>query len=136
MNLLKCLLPTILLFFLLDCLWIGFIAQSFYLSHLSSVLNIQDGSLTARLAPGVFVYICFAIMIWCVVLPLAQWHIMQAFLYGALLGFIIYGIYDMTNMAVLKEWPFPVALLDICWGTFLCSITSGVCGTLYQHFNA
>lgn len=43
---------------------------------------------------------------------------------GTLLRLIIYGVYELTNYALL-EWPFKVVLVDIAWGTALCAIAAG-----------
>lgn len=36
-----------------------------------------------------------------------------------LLGLVIYGIYEFTNMALFKEWRWSTALLDTIWGGIL-----------------
>jgi uncharacterized membrane protein len=36
-----------------------------------------------------------------------------------LLGFITYGIYETTNYAILKNWPFNSVVLDTLWGGIL-----------------
>jgi uncharacterized membrane protein len=74
-------------------------------------------------------------MCWFIVLPLAQDKIHLAFAYGALLGFVVYGIYDMTNLAVFREWTVKIALIDWCWGIFLCSVTNGFCAYLKNTFS-
>lgn len=130
LHTLKSLLPTMILFCLLDYLWIGVISRQHYVNHLGHYLNLQNGQLAPSLLPAVIVYCLFAIMIAYVVIPLSGGLLSQAFFYGGLLGFIVYGIYDMTNMAVMKDWPIHIAILDWCWGTFLCSVTSGCCAWL------
>ena len=40
-----------------------------------------------------------------------------------LLGLIIYGVYDMTNMALFKKWSLILSIIDILWGGVLFSIT-------------
>ena len=44
----------------------------------------------------------------------------QAFTKGALLGLVIYGVYDFTNMATIKGWTHSFVLQDVLWGTMLC----------------
>lgn len=39
---------------------------------------------------------------------------------------ITYATYDMTNLATLKDWPIFITVIDIIWGTLLCSITSSI----------
>lgn len=41
-----------------------------------------------------------------------------------ILGIIIYGVYDLTNMALLKNWNYNIALQDILWGGVLFYITT------------
>ncbi|KTD35365.1 membrane protein [Legionella moravica] len=127
MTALKCLIPTMLLFCLLDFLWIGWIGKSIYFNQLGPFLNIEGNQLNANLPAAFVVYILFALMIWWVVLPLADNQVASSFFYGAFLGLIVYGIYDMTNLSVLKNWPVSVSIIDWCWGIILCSITSGFC---------
>ena len=44
----------------------------------------------------------------------------QAFTKGALMGLVIYGIYDFTNMATIKGWTHQFIFQDVLWGTLLC----------------
>ena len=134
MTALKCIIPTMILFCLLDFLWIGWIGKSLYFSQLGHFLSIEGNQLKPNLPAAFIVYILFAVMIWCVVLPLAENQIFQSVLYGALLGMIVYGIYDMTNLSVLKNWPLYISLIDWFWGIILCSITSGFCCWIKQFF--
>jgi uncharacterized membrane protein len=38
---------------------------------------------------------------------------------GALFGFFAYATYDLSNLATLRQWPLPLTLLDMAWGTAL-----------------
>jgi uncharacterized membrane protein len=42
-----------------------------------------------------------------------------AYMYGAPLGFVLYSVFNGTNLAVFKDFSWNIAILDICWGTFL-----------------
>jgi uncharacterized membrane protein len=54
---------------------------------------------------AVGVYLLLASATTTLVLPLAAEGIRSAFLYGALVGFCLYGVYDLTNHATLRRWP-------------------------------
>ena len=41
-----------------------------------------------------------------------------------LLGFVIYGIYEFTNMALFKDWRWTTAILDTIWGGILFSLVT------------
>ena len=43
-----------------------------------------------------------------------------------LLGIIIYGVFDMTNYALFKNWSFQTACIDMLWGGTLCAICTFV----------
>ena len=41
---------------------------------------------------------------------------MSAAGFGALLGLVVYGVYDFTNYSTLRQWPFVLTLADTAWG--------------------
>jgi uncharacterized membrane protein len=47
-----------------------------------------------------------------------------ALLYGALFGFFTYMTFDLTNLAVLKDYPWTIAVIDIIWGVTLSASVS------------
>lgn len=44
---------------------------------------------------------------------------LQALVFGALLGAMCYGTYEMTNYATLADWSWKQVAVDGLWGTFL-----------------
>jgi uncharacterized membrane protein len=36
-----------------------------------------------------------------------------------ILGIVLYGVYDFTNMAIFKNWNIGLAILDVLWGGIL-----------------
>ena len=50
----------------------------------------------------------------------------DAVLSGLFLGFAMYGVYDLTNLATLKGWNLEMTLIDMAWGTFLCGSAAAV----------
>ena len=43
----------------------------------------------------------------------------RAAINGAVLGFVAYATYDLTNWATLKDWPWKLSLIDMAWGTLV-----------------
>ncbi|KPF78740.1 hypothetical protein IP78_10400 [Brevundimonas sp. AAP58] len=43
----------------------------------------------------------------------------RAALNGAVLGFVAYATYDLTNQATLATWSVRLTIIDIAWGTTL-----------------
>ena len=48
----------------------------------------------------------------------------KAAVWGALFGFFTYATYDLTNLATLKDWPLKIVVIDIAWGTLLCTLVA------------
>ena len=46
-----------------------------------------------------------------------------------LLGFVIYGVFDLTNLAIFKKYDNMVALMDMLWGGTLFALTAYI---IYQ----
>jgi hypothetical protein len=41
-----------------------------------------------------------------------------------LLGIIIYSVYDLTSLALLKNWSVTTAVIDTLWGGILFTLTT------------
>jgi uncharacterized membrane protein len=51
----------------------------------------------------------------------------RALINGAVLGFVCYATYDLTNQATLNNWSMKLTLIDLAWGTTL-TATCAVAG--------
>lgn len=118
-------LAGIISFIAIDYVWLSKIAKDFYLTNLSSHTVVKDGSLVPYLPAVPLVYIVAIIGIWVFVLSKAD-TLRDAFLYGALLGFVMYAFYDFTNLATLKDYPWSLTLVDIVWGTVLVGTVTAI----------
>jgi len=110
---------TAAVFLAADAVWLGLVAKGFYARQLGSLLREQPDFAVA----AVFYLIYAGAVVLFAVMPGLQagsWRL--ALGYGAALGFIAYGTYDMTNLATLKGWPVTVALVDLAWGTAITAI--------------
>jgi uncharacterized membrane protein len=47
-----------------------------------------------------------------------------------LLGIVIYGVYETTNLALLKNWSFLTVILDTLWGGLLFASTTYIVNLL------
>lgn len=117
----------------IDFLWVGLAANGFYVREFGEMGRITDGKFQVVYWAAIAVYILLALGTVALVLPRVApgdgWS--MAFAWGALFGFIVYGVYDMTNHATLKHWPLLLCAVDMAWGTFL-SGTVAVAGKLLR----
>ena len=118
---LKLYVLTIPVFFASDLLWLGVVAKNFYqnsLSHLLSPMVNWPAALVFY-----FMYIV-GIILFAVKPGLDAGSLAKAALWGALFGFFTYATYDLTNLATLRQWPIKVVVVDIVWGTLLCTLVA------------
>jgi uncharacterized membrane protein len=108
-------------FLLLDFLWLGFVAKTFYRQEIGALL-LEKFNKTAAI--GFYLIFVVGVVIFAVLPALQAGSWKTALLYGALFGFFTYATYDMTNLATLKGWSFPVTVVDIAWGAFLTGISA------------
>lgn len=103
-------------FVILDAIWLGTVAKSFYFTQLAGLLRDKPDLGVA----AVFYVIYIAGIVYFAVAPALQGGGMtRALVKGAMLGFLAYATYDATNLATLKGYPAVVAVVDVMWGTFL-----------------
>jgi uncharacterized membrane protein len=109
---------TVPVFFVIDIIWLGVVAKSFYQKNLKYILS-PDVNWTAAI---IFYLIYIAgILIFAVLPAVAKDSLRHAAVWGALFGFFTYAPYDLTNLALLKDWPIVIVIVDILWGVVLCS---------------
>ena len=115
---LKLYLLTVPVFFIIDLIWLGVVAKNFYQKNLNYILS-PHVNWTAAI---IFYLIYIAgILIFAVLPAVAKDSLRHAAVWGALFGFFTYATYDLTNLALLKDWPIVIVIVDILWGVVLCS---------------
>ncbi len=50
---------------------------------------------------------------------------------AALLGLVIYAVYEFTNKALLKSWTYTTAIIDTAWGATLFGLTTAIVSTFF-----
>ena len=45
---------------------------------------------------------------------------------AALLGLVIYAVYEFTNLSLFKNWSYFTAFIDTIWGAVLFGLTTGI----------
>lgn len=110
-------------FMVLDLLWLGVVARSFYRSQLGHLMRAD-----VNWAAAVGFYLVFVVgIVLLVVWPaIERASLGQALLLGALFGLVTYAAYDLTNLATLEGFPVQMVVVDLLWGTALCSGISAI----------
>lgn len=111
------------LFLAIDMVWLLWVGRGIYVAEIGDILR-QPPNLGAA---GAFYILYITGLMIMVIWPAFQaqsWP--QALLYGALLGLMAYGTYDLTNLAVMKGFATKIAVIDMIWGAVLTGAVSGL----------
>ena len=102
---------------------VGRNCQGVYQKNLSFILSPQ-----VNWPAAILFYLLYiaGILIFAVVPALAKNSWQHAMLYGAMFGFFTYMTYELTNLALLKDWPLNIVVVDIIWGVVLCTAVASI----------
>lgn len=108
--------------FAMDLLWLGVIARGFYQRQIGHLLRPD-----VQWVPAAAFYLIYvAALVVIVVMPaLEKRSLGRALLLGAFFGLAAYSAYDLTSLAMIRDYPMTAALVDLVWGTTLSAVVAG-----------
>ena len=116
MYYLKLYFASLIAFFAIDMVWLGFVARTFYRKHLGFLMAPKPNWLAAIIFYLLFIV---GVVVFVVVPGLDDDSLKTTLLRAALFGLITYATYDLTNLATVKDWPVLVTVVDLTWGVVL-----------------
>src|SRR3981081_4603589 len=102
----------------IDFLFLGIVAKGFFTSEVGDMLG------GIRPVPASLFYLLYVAGIVIFVSGSAAATSQSTLLYGALFGLFCYATFDLTSLALLKHWSWPVAIVDITWGALVTAVSS------------
>jgi uncharacterized membrane protein len=125
-DILKLYATALIVFSVLDFVWLGLVMGGFYRAQLDSLVRTSATGAMAPVWPAaLLVYALLVVGILEFVIPrVRDLPVVAAFGWGAAFGVIVYGVYDLTNYATISRWPIALTLTDIAWGGFICGSTT------------
>jgi len=132
-TLLVSFLATIIPLVVVDGTYLFTIGGTFYRNYIGHLMSPS----VSFLPVGIFYLIYTAGILALVVLPALKsgQGIGMTFLMGAILGFVAYSAYDLTNQASLRDWPVIVTIVDIAWGAFVTGTASALAVWISRSWN-
>ena len=114
------LLAAVATLVLLDLLWLGVVARDWYARTLGpwQAPSPHVGAAVAFYSIYVVAVLRHAVVRADFVAD-AAWR-------GAGLGLLAYATWDLTNLAVLRDWPASLVPVDMAWGVVLTAVVSAV----------
>jgi len=112
---------------LLDLSWLGVVAAGFYDEMLGPLKR------PTVFWPAAALFYVFYVAVTVVYAVLGTAELWTAARRGAQLGLVAYGTYELTNWAVLRDWPAMLVPFDIGWGILL-TASAGTLGKLTHNW--
>lgn len=127
----KLYLIAVPIFFVIDLVWLGVVAKGVYQKLIGHLMRP-----TPNWPVAVVFYLIFIVglVIYAINPAIKNSSWMIALGYGAMFGFFTYMTFDLTNWAVLKDWPWKVVVIDIIWGMVLSGSVSVIAYFIGRNF--
>lgn len=100
----------VLLFFIvvfIDSLYLYTIKTPFS----NMITNIQKSNIKLNVYS---IFVCYLLV--CICIYYFLWKKTASYKEAFLLGMIIYGIFDTTNIALFHDWDITLSIIDTIWG--------------------
>ena len=110
---------------LLDSIYLG-INKSFFENQ---IMDIQNKPLQFQIGGAILCYIFLIFGLYYFIIRNKK-SVFDAFLFGI----VIYGVYETTNYALLKNWSIFTVIIDTLWGGLLFAFTTYIVNLLRGVF--
>lgn len=116
----KILLIIAITIIILDAIWLNTFGKYMYVPMIN---DIQHTESKIKIVPVIITYILMILLVYYYCLPLIKNKTYSPFFCGFFIGILIYGIFDMTNLALFNKYTYKNAILDMMWGGLLLGST-------------
>lgn len=117
---------TLAVFLAIDLVYLGILRRGYMMQYFERINCGQVPSFQMIVGLGAWALLALALERWVIHRRRGK----QALWDAALLGFIIYGVYDLSNKATIGAWTWSFSIQDMVWGAALLAMVTYV----RQHF--
>ena len=109
----------------IDLIWLLGVAKNLYRDDMGDLMAHEP-----KLWAGLSFYLLYAVgaCTFVIIPALSKQSWTYALQFGALFGLFCYMTYDLTNLAVIRDFPTRLAFVDIAWGSL---VTAGCSSLAY-----
>ncbi len=118
-------------FVVMDAVWLSQVAPRLDMPLIGEILTDKVDFLAAAIFYLIYIT---GIIVLAVGPALNNGGVKRAALFGAMLGLVAYGSYDLTNQATLKVWDVRVTLADMAWGVVITTAASAIACAVASRF--
>ncbi len=103
-----------------DGLWLGWLAKGLYQREMGDLMASP-----IRIPPAAIFYLAYPLGVVFLALGGAPATLADALLRSAVVGLLAYGTYDLTNLAVVRNFSASLAVIDLVYGTVATALAGG-----------
>ncbi|MBR7741798.1 DUF2177 family protein [Phycicoccus sp. BSK3Z-2] len=120
---------TALVFGVLDALWLGVVSRDLYEQQIGHLLAER-----ANVGAAAAFYVVYVLgLTHFVVRPSLDRALGRSLVDAAAFGLVTYATFDLTTMAVMRDVPLVVVLVDLAWGAAVCTATTAAVVTVLRR---
>lgn len=114
-------LVVLVLFLLIDLPVILYFNNQMYSDQFKRINGLSQPQNSHAILSGIFAYFLLALGIYFFIVKteINNPNYYDIFIKGLILGLVVYGVYNGTNMATIAKWGLHEFIVDTLWGTFL-----------------
>jgi uncharacterized membrane protein len=110
LNIIRGILQTFCILLVVDTIYLMGLKDMFG----NAIKNIQKSDMIIRIYSALLCYLCLATIIYYFII-----FKKESITTSAILGALVYGVFDFTNHAIFQNWTLSLAIMDIVWGAIL-----------------
>lgn len=107
----------------LDFVWLTIIALPMYEAELGDLMAESPNMVAALTFYAIYIG---GITYFATTPAILAGSARRALIPGAVLGFVAYATWDLTNLAVIEGFPASIVAADLAWGAFVTATTAGL----------
>ena len=104
-----------------DGVWLGVVAKNLYKREMGELMADP-----VRVLPAAVFYLAYPLGVVFLALGGLPSTLAEAVLRSAVVGLLAYGTYDLTNLAVVRNFSTSLALIDMLYGTVATAVAGGL----------
>ena len=120
----KSFIVIMILYLIIDLPVIGYLNSKMYLDNFEQITGTKTNF---KKIPAMIAYLILSLSVYYFIIKKKSNNVSVD---SAMLGFVIYGIYNATNLATLNNYSIKVSIVDTLWGSFLTCLISNLAATI------
>lgn len=121
LNYLKIYIIALIVFLLIDLLWLGVIAKNLYQDKLGAIMTPKPNLIAALIFYLIFI---FGLVYFVIIPGINNNDFIHLVISALIFGLVTYATFDLTALALINKFTWDIAIIDLFWGMIVSTSTS------------